>query len=120
MVTPDTVILQRTVNPVVTGVPGGCDFGSSAVQFLNATTFAQTDLIDEIGGSPIAALRALSMATRTLCTSPRCLARSSRIGAPRATSAGDDTANGNMNQTAGAGSTSYESPFTLMGWRVVL
>lgn len=118
VVTPDTVIVQRSIDPVIGG--GTCDFGSSHVQAygLNAPYSERFD-VDEIDGTPIGASSgplygdggALYFATMS--------GEIKRLGAPRASTAGADTAAG-LGQGNGTAETTTSSGMVLMGWRVVL
>ncbi len=120
VITSDSIILQRSVDPSITGVPGGCDFGSASVQFLDVNTFAQTENITQVGGTAIAASAGPIYGDANALYFATVSGEVKRIGAPRATMAGEDTANGNMNQMSPGSGSMYDAPFTLMGWRVVL
>jgi type IV pilus assembly protein PilY1 len=121
VLTSDTVILQKTRDPVITGEPGGCDFGQSKVQFRNIGSLTQTQEIDSIDGQPIAASSSPLYGDANAIYFATVSGKINRIGSPRASAAGADTTAGNMNQMAsGAGVTTYDTPFTLIGWRVVL
>ncbi|MGE0549015.1 MAG: hypothetical protein AB7R00_18230 [Kofleriaceae bacterium] len=118
VITTDAVILQRSTDALIGGV-GSCDYGTSKVQFLNVGTFAQIDVVDEIGGSAIHASAGPLFGDANALYFATVSGQIKQIGEPRAQSAGADTAGGTMNNST-AGGTGYGGPFTLMGWRVVL
>jgi type IV pilus assembly protein PilY1 len=117
VITTDSVIVQRNVDAVIGG--GSCDFGSTKLQFLDLATFNQIDLVDEIGGSPIASSTGPLFGDANALYFATVSGEIKRIGSPRATTAGGDSASGNMN-TSVSTSSYAQSPFSLVGWRVVL
>ncbi len=120
VVTPDTVIVQRSVDPIIGG--GVCDFGSSSVQAygLNAP-YTQVFDISSIDGQPIHAVSGPLYGDAGALYFATVSGEIKRIGAPRATVAGADTAAGHTpGQGASEAATSASAPFTMIGWRVVL
>jgi hypothetical protein len=124
LVTPTEVMFTHTYDPLVG--TGTCDAGATVVQAmqLNAgtgTTF-NSDFVLSVSSAVIGSLYgdagALFFATLS--------GDIGRIGAPRATNAGGDTVAGYTggmgvgDQATGSQTVGTTSPFTLMGWRVVL
>ncbi len=118
VVTPESVIVQRTVDPVIGA--GSCDFGSSRVQSfaLDAPYGEQFD-VDQIAGSTIKASSGPLYGDGGALYFATISGEIKRIGAPRATTAGADSAAG-LAQGNGTPETTTSSGMVLMGWRVVL
>ncbi len=120
VVTPETVIVQRSVDPVIGG--GSCDFGTSRVQgyTLNAP-FAQQYDITQVHGQAIQASSGPLYADAGALYFATVSGEIKRIGAARATTAGADSVAGALHGMGAATETGYMNmPFTLLGWRVVL
>lgn len=120
VVTPDTVIVQRSVDPVIGG--GVCDFGRSSVQAygLNAPYTPVFD-VSAIDGQPIHAVAGPLYGDAGALYFATVSGEIKRIGAPRAGVAGADSAAGHRpGQGASEAATSASAPFTMLGWRVVL
>jgi type IV pilus assembly protein PilY1 len=112
VITTDSVIVQRNVDPVIGS--GSCDFGTTKVQFLNLATFNEDSNIVGVGastGSLFGDAGALYFANVK--------GEITRVGTPRSGTAGGDSASGNMNNSITT-TTYAQSPFSLIGWRVVL
>jgi hypothetical protein len=120
VINPDTVIVTRSVDPDV-GNPNACEYGSSRVQFLDANTFAQTQLISAIAGSSIAATAGPLFGDAGALYFATVSGEIKRIGEPRAATAGADSASGQMQQSTGdTEEGAVAGPMALIGWRVVL
>ena len=119
VVTPETVIVQRSTDPVIGG--GSCDFGRSSVQGYNLSApYTAVFDIDEIEGNPIHGVAGPLYGDAGALYFATISGEIKRIGEPRAAVAGADTAAGVVNGS-GAPETAFTStPFTLVGWRVVL
>lgn len=119
VVTPEVVILQRSIDPVVG--TGTCDFGSSRVQAysLNDPYNQQFD-ISSIDGVPIHAVSGPLYGDAGALYFATVSGEIKRIGAPRATEAGGDSASGAGNGMGVGESSFINAPFTMLGWRVVL
>lgn len=119
VVTPELVILQRSIDPVIGG--GTCDFGSSRVQAygLNAPYSQQFD-ITSIEGMPIHAVSGPLYGDAGALYFATVSGEIKRIGAPRATEAGGDSASGAGHGMGVGESSFFNAPFTMLGWRVVL
>jgi hypothetical protein len=120
VVTPTSVIVQRSVDPVIGG--GTCDFGSSKLQSYGLNNpFSQ---IFELTGSQTSPYRAVTgplygdagaLYFATVAGSIE------RIGTPRSAVAGGDSASGSLHLLGGAEPATYvNAPFTLLGWRTIL
>lgn len=118
VVTPESVIVQRSIDPVIGG--SSCDFGTSRVQAysLNAPYAQQFD-IDEIDGKPIAASSGPLYGDAGALYFATISGEIKRLGSPRALTAGADTAAG-LGQGNATPETTTSSGMVLMGWRVVL
>lgn len=119
VVSTDTVYLLRSKDAVI-GSVGSCDYGTTALEAYGLTSLASTFTVDQIGGQAIAASAgplygdagALYFATVT--------GQVKRVGQPRAATAGADSAAGTLNNLGANEFVNGSSPFTLIGWRVVL
>jgi type IV pilus assembly protein PilY1 len=124
VVTPQQVIFTKTVDPAIG--TNSCDSGSSTVSGVQLTAGTGTNFTTDFNlgvnsavmGSLFGDAGAIYFATIS--------GDVARIGTPRSSSAGGDTSAG-VKQGMGAGDTAsggagvgMTSPFTLMGWRVVL
>jgi hypothetical protein len=118
VVTPESVIVQRTIDPVIGA--GTCDFGTSRIQSyaLNAPYARQFD-VDQIGGAPIRAATGPLYGDAGALYFATVSGEIKRLGAPRAQVAGADTAAG-LGQGNATPETTTSSGMVLMGWRVVL
>lgn len=118
VVTPDSVIVQRSIDPVIGS--GTCDFGTSRVQSyaLNAPYAPKFD-IDDIGGVPIAASSGPLYGDGGALYFATISGEIKRLGQPRATTAGADTAAG-LGQGNATPETTTSSGMVLLGWRNVL
>lgn len=119
VVSTDTVYLLRSKDAVV-GSVGSCDYGTTALEAYGLTSLASAFTVDQIGGDAIAASAgplygdagALYFATVT--------GEVKRVGQPRAATAGADSAAGTLSNLGSPEFVNGSSPFTLIGWRVVL
>ncbi len=122
LVTPEQIIFTRTVDPLV--ATGTCDVGSATVQAMEVNAGAGTDFVQDfsqaVGSAVMGAMYgdagALYFTTHT--------GQVKRIGTPRVSKAGGDTAAGQQ-QGMGAGDPASGGVGTtqalaLMSWRVVL
>jgi hypothetical protein len=117
VVTPDSVIVQRSIDPEIGGT---CSFGTSSVQAysLNAP-YGQVFDLDEIDGNPIAASRGPLYGDGGALYFATISGEIKRVGAPRAATAGADSAAG-LGQGNGTPETTTSSGMVLLGWRNVL
>jgi hypothetical protein len=120
VVTPETVIVQRSVDPIIGG--GSCDFGTSKIQgYTLNSPFGQQYDVSQIGGTPIHAVAGPLYGDAGALYFATVSGEIKRIGEPRATSAGGDSSSGSLHSMGAASETAYMNmPFTLLGWRVVL
>jgi hypothetical protein len=124
VVTPQQVIFTKTIDPAIG--TSTCDSGSSTISGVELTAGTGTNFTTDFNlgvnsavmGSLFGDAGAIYFATIS--------GDVARIGTPRASTAGGDTTSG-QTQGMGAGDTpsggqtiGTTSPFTLMGWRVVL
>jgi len=118
VVTPESVIVQRSIDPVIGD--GSCDFGTSRIQgyALNAPYAPRFD-VDEIGGQPIRASSGPLYGDGGALYFATISGEIKRLGSPRATTAGADTAAG-LGQGNATPETTTSSGMVLIGWRNVL
>ena len=119
VVTPEQVILQRSVDPALG--TGTCDFGRSRVQAYSLSNpFALQFDVSEINGQQIAASSGPLYGDAGAIYFATVSGEIKRIGEPRAPAAGGDTAAGIGTGTGAEETVGSNAAFTLMGWRVVL
>jgi len=119
VVTPDNVILERTVDPIVGG--GSCDLGSTHIQSYSLNSFSSLTFdISQINSQPIAAVAGPLYGDAGALYFATVGGQIERIGQPRAATAGGDTAAGIGVGNGTPQDMGTNTPFTLMGWRVVL
>jgi FG-GAP-like repeat len=124
VVTPEQVIFTKTVDPAIG--TNSCDTGTSTISGVelnagtgtNFTTAFNLGVNSAVMGGLYGDAGAIYFATIS--------GDVARVGTPRASAAGGDTAAGRTQGTAagdlptGGATVGTTSPFTLMGWRVVL
>jgi hypothetical protein len=124
VVTPQQVIFTKTVDPAIG--TNACDSGSSTVSGVqldpgtgtNFTSAFNLGVNSAVMGGLFGDAGAIFFATIS--------GDVARIGTPRTSTAGGDTAAGHQqgmgagDQASGGQTIGTTSPFTLMGWRVVL
>lgn len=124
VVTPEQVILTRTIDPSVG--TGSCDPGSSKVQAFELNADASNNFVVDFTLSVSSAVMGGLYGDAGAIYFATLSGDVARIGTPRAPNAGGDTASG---QTQGQGpgdsgspgqTVGTTAPFTLMGWRIVL
>jgi hypothetical protein len=119
VVTPSSVIVQRSVDPVIGG--GSCDFGSSRVQSYGINDpFAQQFDLTSSGGVPYRAVTGPIYGDAGALYFATVAGSIERIGAPRSPVAGGDTTSGAIHASGGSETTYVNAPFTLLGWRTLL
>jgi len=116
------VILTRTIDPAVG--TSTCDPGSSKIQAVELNADASDNFVTDFTLSVSSAVMGGLYGDAGAIYFATLSGDVARIGTPRAATAGGDTASG-YQQGQGAGDTPGEtigttSPFTLMGWRIVL
>jgi hypothetical protein len=119
VVTTEQVIYTRSTDRQVGS--GVCDSGTTMVQALRINADVNNDFVIDFS-APIASAAVGSLYGDAGAVYLATLAGDIvRVGTPRATAAGEDTANGNMGgQGAGeAGTTGTNEPLVLMGWRQI-
>ncbi|MDX2092115.1 MAG: PilC/PilY family type IV pilus protein [Kofleriaceae bacterium] len=114
----EDVIIQRSTDPLIGG--NSCDFGSSSVQALNANTFNTVFNLTSVDGVPIAASTGPLYGDAGALYFATVSGEIKRVGSPRATSAGQDTASGAIHSMSTGSIGGGANPLTLLGWRVVL
>lgn len=119
VVTPTSVIVQRSVDALVGG--GSCDFGSSRVQSygLESPYSQQFDLTSS-GGVPYRAVTGPVYGDAGALYFATVAGTIERIGAPRSAAAGGDTTSGAIHGNGSSETTYVNAPFTLLGWRTLL
>ncbi len=119
VVTPTSVIVQRSVDALVGG--GSCDFGSSRVQSygLEAPYSQQFDLTSS-GGVPYRAVTGPIYGDAGALYFATVAGTIERVGAPRSAAAGGDTTSGAIHGNGSSETTYVNAPFTLLGWRTLL
>ena len=124
VVTPEQVILTRTIDPAVG--TGTCDPGSSKVEAFELNADASNNFVVDFTLSVSSAVMGGLYGDAGAIYFATLSGDVARIGTPRAPNAGGDTASG---QTQGQGpgdsgspgqTVGTTAPFTLMGWRIVL
>ena len=124
VVTPEQVILTRTIDPAVG--TSTCDPGSSKVQAFELDADASNNFVVDFTLSVSSAVMGGLYGDAGAIYFATLSGDVARIGTPRAPTAGGDTSAG---QTQGQGpgdqgspgqTVGTTSPFTLMGWRIVL
>jgi type IV pilus assembly protein PilY1 len=124
LVTPEQVILTRTIDPAVG--TSTCDPGSSKIQAFELNADASNNFVIDFTLSVSSAVMGGLYGDAGAIYFATLSGDVARIGTPRAPNAGGDTASG---QTQGQGPGDQGSPgqtvgttepFTLMGWRIVL
>jgi hypothetical protein len=120
VVTPETVIIQRSVDPVIGG--GSCDFGTSRIQgYTLNSPFAQQYDITQVNGQAMHASSGPLYGDAGALYFATVSGEIKRIGAARAETAGADSAGGTLHGMGASTETGYMNmPFSLLGWRVVL
>jgi hypothetical protein len=120
VVTPDTVIIQRSTDALVQG--GTCDLGSSSVQGYGLGSFSTQQFdVSQINGSAIQAVSGPLYGDAGALYFATVSGEIKRIGAPRAASAAGDSTSGALHgMGAATESTVVNMPFSMIGWRVVL
>ncbi|MDB4959438.1 MAG: Tfp pilus assembly protein tip-associated adhesin PilY1-like protein [Myxococcales bacterium] len=119
VITPDTVILSKSTDAVIGGV-GACDFGTTHIMFRALNTLASVQDITQIASQAIAAVSGPLYGDAGAIYFATVSGEVKRLGQPRASTAGADSAGGTLNGMGATELTGANSPFTLMGWRVVL
>jgi hypothetical protein len=117
------VIFTRTIDPAIGG--GSCDPGSSKIQAVQLNDDVNNDFVADftlaVSSAVMGALYgdagAIYFATLT--------GDVARVGTPRAAEAGGDTTAGvgqgmGVGDTPSNGQVGMTSPFSLVGWRVIL
>jgi type IV pilus assembly protein PilY1 len=123
VVTPEQVILTRTVDPKV--ATGTCDLGSSNVEAMDLNPDAGGSFVLDFNVAVASAVMGGLYGDRGAVYFADVNGDVNRIGTPLAQNAGDDSAHG-YNAGSGSGAvgsgssaTGSTSAFTLMGWRQV-
>jgi hypothetical protein len=125
LVTPEQVILTRTIDPAVG--TNSCDPGSAKIQALQLNDDALNEFVIDFTLAISSAVMGAMYGDAGAIFFATLSGDIARIGTPRAAIAGGDTATG-TGQGMGAGDTptagnaqvGMTSPFTLVGWRVIL
>ncbi len=122
VVTPDQVILTRTVDPKV--ATGTCDLGSSNVEALKLNADSLDQFVIDFNVAVGSAVMGGLYGDRGAVYFADLNGDINRIGTPTAANAGDDSSHGYNASTGGTASTSgtftgTTAAFTLLGWRQV-
>jgi hypothetical protein len=122
VVTPEQVIFTRTIDPVVGS--SVCDLGSTKVQALRLDADGAGDFTEDFSQTLTSAVMGSLYGDAGALYFASLSGDVSRIGTPRAPSAGGDTASGTAPQYSGVsegGTTSVGSTdaLALLGWRQV-
>ena len=120
VVTTDTLYLLRNKDALVNVTPGSCDLGTSHLLAYDLNSLANTVDISSIGGSPLAASAGPLYGDGGALYFATVSGKVSRVGSPRAPTAGADSAGGTLFNSGGTVAADPNAPFTLVGWRVVL
>ncbi|HEV7555765.1 MAG TPA: hypothetical protein VGO00_09940, partial [Kofleriaceae bacterium] len=118
------VIFTRSIDATVG--TGTCDLGSSTVQAIELNADAQQKFVSDFALGVSSALESAIYGDAGALYFATMSGSVARIGTPRSSAAGGDTAKGvtqgqGIGDTGTAGNTTGSTaPFTLMGWRVVL
>ena len=125
VVTPEQVILTKTVDPLIG--TGSCDSGSSTVSGLQLDADTNHNFVSSgLNQAVTAAIMAGLFGDAGAIYFATLAGDVIRIGTPRVSVAGGDTAAGYTqgmgvgDQGTGTSQVGTVAPFTLMGWRVVL
>jgi hypothetical protein len=124
VVTPTQVIFTRTTDPQIG--TGTCDPGSSTVTAFELNSDVSGNFVQDFALVVSSAVMTAMYGDAGAIYFATLSGDVARIGTPRAANAGDDTNNGvtqgmGVGDNANAGQTlGTTTPFTLMGWRVVL
>jgi hypothetical protein len=124
VVTPQQVIFTKTIDPAI-GV-GTCDSGSSTVAGVQLNAGTGTNFTSDFNLGVNSAVMGGLFGDAGAIYFATISGDVARIGTPRAATAGGDTAAGRTqgmgagDQASGGQTVGTTSPFTLMGWRVVL
>jgi hypothetical protein len=119
VVTPDTVIVARSRDAVIGGT-NNCDYGATSVDGYDLNTLASTFSVSDAGGNAISAVSGPLYGDAGALYFATVNGSITRIGTPRAGTAGGDTASGNAQGMSAGEAGGTTSAFTLMGWRVLL
>lgn len=125
VVTPQQVILTRTIDPAIG--TSSCDPGSAKIQALELNKDASNNFVTDFTLAVSSAVMGALYGDAGAIYFATLSGDVARIGTPRAANAGDDTTAGHVqgmgvgDQGTGSNATvGTISPFSLMGWRVVL
>ncbi|MEJ7601830.1 MAG: FG-GAP-like repeat-containing protein [Kofleriaceae bacterium] len=124
VVTPEQIILTRTIDPTVG--TNSCDPGSAKIEAFELNADASNAFVNDFTLSVSSAVMGGLYGDAGAIYFATLSGDVARIGTPRAPTAGADTASGYQqgqgpgdNGTAGQ-TVGTTAPFTLMGWRIVL
>ena len=127
VVSPTQVVFTRTIDPVsgLTDPVTGCaDDGSSIVEAYELNKGSATAFVSDFTQTTSAAVTGARYGDAGAIYFASVSGEVTRIGAPRAASAGDDSAAGHSQGSGtgqnGVGTSGASSALTLLGWRVAL
>jgi hypothetical protein len=119
VVTTDSVIVARSVDPVIGS--GSCDFGSGTVTAFGLNSpFSQVFNLTSIAGVAMKAISSPLFGDAGAIYFATADGKVDRVGTPRATSAGADSTAGATQQSGSTTTTYTNGPLTFLGWRNVL
>jgi type IV pilus assembly protein PilY1 len=119
VVTRDQVLFTRTVDPQIGS--GTCDRGSSTIQAVQLSTLEDGQFVVDFEVDASAATMSSLYGDAGAVYFSTLAGDVVRVGSPRATEAGGDSATGSANDPVeeGEGSGNLDSPMSLLGWRQV-